>query len=216
MKTAKTWRAVVTRDESGAWIVDVPGIRGCHTYGRTIATTRENTRDVIATWLEVSADAVDVALEFDVGELDKVVTEALAARRRAEAARGEAVERTRSAVAGLAEAGVDARRAPLAGRPRRPPGRPRRLRLRGDAGAHTGGGVVFLPPAGRGPAHELGPRSGPVALGGRRHRRRRRGDARDRVERRAHPRRGLDGGERGARARGGTSSTSIPGRWATR
>jgi predicted RNase H-like HicB family nuclease len=30
-------RVILDRDETGAWIVSVPSIRGCHTHGRSIS-----------------------------------------------------------------------------------------------------------------------------------------------------------------------------------
>ncbi len=45
------------RDESGAWIVSVPAVRGCHTYGRTLEQARERIREALSLWVDDADDA---------------------------------------------------------------------------------------------------------------------------------------------------------------
>ena len=52
-------RAVFERDESGAWIVHVPSIPGCHTYGRTIEQARRRIREALGLWVE-DADCLEI------------------------------------------------------------------------------------------------------------------------------------------------------------
>jgi predicted RNase H-like HicB family nuclease len=43
----KTYRVVYELDESGHWIVTVPAVKGCHTYGRSIRQARERIREAL-------------------------------------------------------------------------------------------------------------------------------------------------------------------------
>ena len=54
------YRVVFERDESGAWIVTVPSVRGCHTYGRSLHQTRTRIREALALWVD---DAETAELE---------------------------------------------------------------------------------------------------------------------------------------------------------
>lgn len=44
---------VIERDETGAYIADVPVLPGCHSWGATKEETLENVREAIALYLEV-------------------------------------------------------------------------------------------------------------------------------------------------------------------
>jgi predicted RNase H-like HicB family nuclease len=81
----KTYRARFRRDERGVWIVDVPAIRGCHSYGRSLDEARRNIREALGLFVRGAAGAhlgEDVQLDRRV---KVAVTSARAARRRAEA-----------------------------------------------------------------------------------------------------------------------------------
>src|SRR5947209_19455644 len=54
----KTYKAVFERDESGAWIVRIPELRGCHTYGRTLDQARRRIREALSLWVDNAEDAV--------------------------------------------------------------------------------------------------------------------------------------------------------------
>lgn len=45
------------QDETGAWIVDVPSLPGCHTYGTTLDDARVQIREALALWLEADPDS---------------------------------------------------------------------------------------------------------------------------------------------------------------
>ena len=46
------YRAIFTRDPDGAWLVDVPELEGCHTFGKTLEDARAHVRDAVSLWLE--------------------------------------------------------------------------------------------------------------------------------------------------------------------
>jgi len=41
------YRAVYEREPDGRWAVEIPQVRGCHTYGRTIEQARERIREAL-------------------------------------------------------------------------------------------------------------------------------------------------------------------------
>ncbi len=86
----RSYRVVVERDESGAWIASVPSIRGCHTHGRTLEQARRRIREALALWVD-DADAAELV---EVVRLPPGAREAIRrsvrARRAAEARRAEA------------------------------------------------------------------------------------------------------------------------------
>lgn len=51
---------VLAEDETGAWIAEVPELRGCHTWGTTPAEALLNSREAIAAWLDVEVDDIEV------------------------------------------------------------------------------------------------------------------------------------------------------------
>lgn len=44
--------AVFTKDDDGVWLVDVPALDGCHTFGDSLDEARANIRDAVELWLE--------------------------------------------------------------------------------------------------------------------------------------------------------------------
>jgi predicted RNase H-like HicB family nuclease len=57
------YRAVIERDESGAWIARVPGVRGCHSYGRTLDQARRRLREALGLWVD-DADSAELIEEI--------------------------------------------------------------------------------------------------------------------------------------------------------
>jgi len=51
------------QSSDGQWLVDVPAIPGCHTYGRSLAEARRNLRDALGLWVE-SADTAEIDETF--------------------------------------------------------------------------------------------------------------------------------------------------------
>lgn len=55
--------ATFTYDDSDhVWLVEFPGLAGCHTYGRTMEEARANAREVLQVWLD--EDDVEVVEEI--------------------------------------------------------------------------------------------------------------------------------------------------------
>ncbi len=54
------YRVQYERDETGAWIVRVPRVRGCHTYGRTIEQARERLREALSLFVPNADSAIFV------------------------------------------------------------------------------------------------------------------------------------------------------------
>ncbi|MEK7564734.1 MAG: type II toxin-antitoxin system HicB family antitoxin [Patescibacteria group bacterium] len=46
-----TYRIIIESDENGTFHGYVPALRGCHTWGKTLAATRENIKDAIDVYL---------------------------------------------------------------------------------------------------------------------------------------------------------------------
>jgi predicted RNase H-like HicB family nuclease len=46
------YRAVYSREADGRWTVEIPQVRGCQSYGRTIAQARERIREALGLFVE--------------------------------------------------------------------------------------------------------------------------------------------------------------------
>ena len=78
----KNYRAVYERENDGRWIVKVPEVPGCHSYGRTIEQARERITEALSLFIDNVTPAQivdDVRLPADV---KKLVRGALRLRRR--------------------------------------------------------------------------------------------------------------------------------------
>jgi len=53
------YRAVYTREPDGRWTVDIPQVRGCHTYGRTIDQARDRIREALDLFVK-DADTAEI------------------------------------------------------------------------------------------------------------------------------------------------------------
>lgn len=96
-----SYRAVVERDESGAWLARVPEVRGCHTYGRTLDQVRRRLREALALWVD---NAEKAELEEEVrlpAEMRNSIRRYEAARHRAEQERAKAQASTAQATTAL-------------------------------------------------------------------------------------------------------------------
>ena len=106
----KTYTALFELDQNGAWIVRVPAIRGCHTYGRTLNQGRRRIREALSLWVD---DAEDAVIEEQVrlpATARLALQRAKRARERAEWAQSRAQEETeRTARALLDELGIGMR-----------------------------------------------------------------------------------------------------------
>ena len=75
-----SYRVILERDETGAWIARAPSVRGCHTHGRTLEQARRRLEEV------------------------RLPTEARDAIRRSRRARSEAEQQREEAQAATSEA----------------------------------------------------------------------------------------------------------------
>jgi predicted RNase H-like HicB family nuclease len=60
---AKVYKVVLERDEDGFWVAPVPGVRGCHTQGKTIGRTMERIREALSLFVD---DAETAELRSEV------------------------------------------------------------------------------------------------------------------------------------------------------
>lgn len=98
-----TYRVIVERDESGAWIARAPSVPGCHTYGRSLQQTRRRIREALELWVD---DAARADLEFDIrlpAAVRREIDRARAARGRSAKAQREAQLTTARAARDLTE-----------------------------------------------------------------------------------------------------------------
>lgn len=56
------YRAVYEREPDGRWTVEIPKVRGCHTYGRTIDQARERVREALDLFVK-DADTAEIVDE---------------------------------------------------------------------------------------------------------------------------------------------------------
>lgn len=57
---SNTYTVRYEQDEAGWWVASVPGIRGCHTQGRSIRQAQERVREALSLFVD---DAEDATLE---------------------------------------------------------------------------------------------------------------------------------------------------------
>ena len=82
---AVTYRVVLERDESGAWIARIPSVPGCHSHGRSLVEARRRVREALSLWVE---DSDSAELVDDV----RLPRDALAAVRRSSRSRARLAE----------------------------------------------------------------------------------------------------------------------------
>jgi len=58
-----SYRVVIERDETVAWLARVPSVPGCHTHGRTLEQVRRRIREALELWVD---DAREAELRFEV------------------------------------------------------------------------------------------------------------------------------------------------------
>jgi predicted RNase H-like HicB family nuclease len=101
--SSKAYRVVIERDETGAWIAHVRGVRGCHTYGRTLEQARRRIREALSLWVE-DADTAELLEEIRLpSEARHAIQSSSAARTRAEREREDAQRATTAAAKLLVE-----------------------------------------------------------------------------------------------------------------
>lgn len=106
-RSMRRLRVVFERDESGTWIVRVPQVRGCHSYGRTLDQARMRIREALRLF---DVDRVDLAEDIRLpARLLDAVRRARRARERSAAQRSAAQAELRAATSTLTRAGLSRR-----------------------------------------------------------------------------------------------------------
>ncbi len=105
--TKQLFKVAVRRDPSdgSAWLVNVAGTPGAHTFGRSLAEAKRHGIEVIALWFEIEPDDFEVEWDVKLGALAAPVRQARHTMAHAEADR----HRRDEAVKALTEQGVSYR-----------------------------------------------------------------------------------------------------------
>jgi predicted RNase H-like HicB family nuclease len=94
---SSSYRVVIEPDESGAWIAHVRGVRGCHTYGRTLEQVRGRVPEALSLWVE-DAESAELVEEIRLpGDARNAIRRSSAARVQAERRRTDAQQATTAA-----------------------------------------------------------------------------------------------------------------------
>ena len=103
----KRFKVIVRRDpeDRSAWLVNVAGQPGAHTFGRSLAEAKRHGIEVVALWFELEPDQFEIEWELRLGDLARPVRQARAAIAHAEEDR----DRRDLAVKALTDAGVSYR-----------------------------------------------------------------------------------------------------------
>jgi len=105
----KRYRVVLERDESGAWVANVPSIPGCHSYGRSLVEARRRVREALALWVN-GAESAELADDVRLpSEAIAAVRRSRGARKKLTRARDVAGSATADAARQLVEAGLGVR-----------------------------------------------------------------------------------------------------------
>ncbi|MPZ23139.1 MAG: hypothetical protein GEU28_06255 [Dehalococcoidia bacterium] len=103
---------VVSRDDNDTWFAELAEERRCHTWGRTLAATRDRMREAVAVWYEVAPDSFDLREDIRLPDdlrrrLDITLSARDSARREMDAAQAETARTVRALVdAGLSRRDV--------------------------------------------------------------------------------------------------------------
>jgi predicted RNase H-like HicB family nuclease len=105
--TQRHFKVTVRRDpeDRTAWLVNVVGAPGAHTFGRSLTEAKRHAVEVVGLWFELEPDDFDIDWDIHLGVLAGPVKEARTAMAHAEADR----QRRDDAVRTLTEAGVSYR-----------------------------------------------------------------------------------------------------------
>jgi predicted RNase H-like HicB family nuclease len=109
MTRTKNYVAMYERDpESDAWLVQIKGIPGCHTYGRTLRQAETRICEALAAWLDRDPDLLEIRSEWPP-DLKDVATKVSEARRNAAASAQAAGAATAQAAKKLDSMGLSRR-----------------------------------------------------------------------------------------------------------
>ncbi|HET7486882.1 MAG TPA: hypothetical protein VFJ85_03075 [Acidimicrobiales bacterium] len=109
MSPKKTYVAVYERDaEDDAWNVQIKGLVGCQTYGRSLRQAQARIREALAVWLDQEPGTLAIRDELPTS-LATIAEGVAKARRTAEQAGTRAQRETSEAVRRLTELGLSRR-----------------------------------------------------------------------------------------------------------
>jgi len=105
--TKRLFKVAVRRDpdDGTAWLVNVVGTSGAHTFGRSLAEAKRHGIEVVALWFEIEPDDFEIDWDVKLGTLAAPVRRARHAMAHAEVDR----HRRDDAVRALTEQGVSYR-----------------------------------------------------------------------------------------------------------
>jgi len=110
MKAKKKYVARFERGEDGWWVVDIEGVQGCHTQGRTIEQGKERIREALSLYIGDAANTVELDVKVELpAPVRKAVDRSLSERERAEEAEEAAAAATQDAVKAMLGAGLSTR-----------------------------------------------------------------------------------------------------------
>lgn len=100
-------KVVVRRDpdDPSAWLANVSGVRGAHTFGRSLGEAKRRAVEMTAVWYDVEPQAIQIEWDIRLGELAKPLSQAKSAIAHAETDR----QRRDAAVRALTDAGMSYR-----------------------------------------------------------------------------------------------------------
>lgn len=105
-KKEATYEVVVTRDEDGWFVAEVPALDGCHTHGRSIAQAVNRAREAMGLFDVPPTAPITISLKAPVG---KRIKRLLELRARSEAVAREAQEETQKVATELVSQGFSVR-----------------------------------------------------------------------------------------------------------
>ena len=82
-------KVTIRRDpeDQTAWLVNVPGQTGAHTFGRSLSEAKRHGVEMVALWFELEPDRFEIDWDLRLGDLAGTVKQARAAMAHAEADR---------------------------------------------------------------------------------------------------------------------------------
>jgi predicted RNase H-like HicB family nuclease len=105
----KTYTAVYEHDDAeDVWNVNIKGLTGCHTYGRSLRQAQTRIREALAVWLDQTPDSLTIRRHLP-DPLATVAHDVSRARTAAELAGAKAHQQTTEAVRVLTELGLSRR-----------------------------------------------------------------------------------------------------------
>lgn len=110
MKAKRKYVARFERDENGWWVVDVEGVQGCSTQGRTIEQGKERIREALSLYIGDVANWVEIETKVELPPpVRKAIDRSLTERHRADEEAAKAARSTEIAVRAMLDAGLSTR-----------------------------------------------------------------------------------------------------------